>query len=96
MTASDFKVPPLSQECLRHIDELDIDDERDLPSEEDQKNLALFRSITKMVFHSRQRFTGDAIQEVEKLVRIDPDFVAKELDAFITRRILEEIPGMAK
>lgn len=70
MALSDFRFSPLSNECLQHIEELDIDYDRDYPSEKDQEARALFRLITERIFHSRQAFTGDCVQEVEKLVQI--------------------------
>jgi len=57
MTPFDPKSPPLSHECLRYIEELDRDYDKDFPSEEDQQMSELFRTITETVFHSRQGFT---------------------------------------
>lgn len=96
MTSSASEALPLSRECLRYIDELDIDYDRDFPSEEDQQLLTLFRLATEMVFRSRQRFTEDCLQAVEKLVQVSPDLMANQLDDLITRRLLDEVAGMVR
>jgi len=95
MTPFDPKSPPLSHECLRYIEELDRDYDKDFPSEEDQQMSELFRTITETVFHSRQGFT-DCIEAAEMLVQIAPDFVADQLDDLITRRLVGEVPGMVR
>ena len=86
----------LSRECLRHIDELDLGYEQDYPSDEDRKMVELFRGITKQIVASREGFTGEGLDAIEGLVKKSPDSISGQLDDFITRLLLEDVPGMVR
>jgi hypothetical protein len=84
----------LSGECLRYIDELDLGYEEDYPSEKDREMVELFRNVTRIIVASREAFAGKRLDEIEELVKKAPDFFSDQLDDFITRLLLKDVPGM--
>jgi hypothetical protein len=84
----------LSTYVLTQIEALDIDYERDYPSDEDRRMLKLVRRIAESVLKSRESFTNEAIKEVEQIVQDSPHFVAEQLDDLLTRQLLLEVQGM--
>ena len=86
----------LSRECLIHINQLDLEYARDYPTHEDQETVDTFRAVTRLTLASREGFTGEGFDAVEELVQKSPDFITDELDDFLTRLLLEEVPAMAE
>jgi len=86
----------LSWECLSYIDSLDLEYSRDYPAREDQETTDLFRAATKLIIESREGFTGKGFEAIEELVKRSPDFVADQLDDFLTRLLLGEVRGMVE